>query len=189
MTITPHLEETLNEAKTLSVSDTAQVLAQWNTFLAHATSSYDQLDAVSHVLKALARESNAAYTYTTAWEQYQKSLVTDQELCCSLLEVMTLLSKARRSWDMVVTLLNKQPEPHETHYIHEKWYLENLLRSCIAASRALAELGQQVQNDVRPFAQKSHIALDSGFWFSVHNTEGQLFRSYDSTSSTPRRTE
>ena len=172
MTTTPSLksEETLNEMKTLGVSDAEQVLSQWSTYLAHAASSYDQLDTVSNVLKGIARESNAAYTYRNTWEQYQKGEITDQDYCCALFEVLTLLSKARRSWEMVTTLLDKRPEPQEEHYIHEKWYLNQLHKRSRAASRTLADLSQQVQNDLRPFAHLNGIALDFGFMFQVHTT-------------------
>ena len=172
MTTTPSLpsKETLNKAKTLGVSDAEQVLSQWSTYLVHAGTSHDHLDTMSHVLKALARENNAAYTYRTIWKQYQEGVVTQQDFCCSLFEVLTLLSKARRSWEMVTTLLSKRPEPQEDHYIHEKWYLEQLHKRSIAASRTLADLSQQVQNDLRPFAHMNGIALDFGFMFQVHTT-------------------
>ena len=161
-------EETQNDVKTLGVSDAEQVLSQWSTYLTHAASSYDQLDTVSNVLKGIARESNAAYTYVTTWKQYQEGVITDQDFCCSLFEVLTLLSKARRSWEMVTTLLGKRPEPQEEHYIHEKWYLEQLHKRSVLASRTLADLSQQVQNDLRPFAHMNGIALDFGFMFQVH---------------------
>ena len=172
MITTPSLrtEETLNNGKTLGVSDAEQVLSQWSTYLTHAASSYDQLDTVSNVLKGIARESNAAYTYRTTWEQYQEGIITDQDFCCSLFEVLTLLSKARRSWDSVVTFLSKQPEPQKEHYIHEKWYLEQLYKQSVLASRTLSDLSQQVKNDLQPFAHLNGIALDFGFMFQVHTT-------------------
>lgn len=171
MTTTPFLEETQNTTKTLNVSDAAQVLTQWNTYLVHAASSYDQLDAGSSVLKALARENHAASTYTSTWEYYYAGISSELDHCCALMEVLALLSKARRSWDMVETRLSTQPQPHTTYYIHEQWYLDHLLKGCRAAIRSLAERTKQISDELRPLAERNRIALDSGFWYSVRTSE------------------